>query len=66
MILLTDEETRNAIKKYCDEQEIELPEYLPALEYHFIAQAQLKKVLAEAKVEDMSWKFRRALLEETQ
>ena len=44
-LLLTPGEAREAIKAYCDDQGIEeMPEFLPLLEYHFIAKAQLAKV----------------------
>ena len=55
MVLLTDEEILDA---YATEESIE---FLSGS--RGIAKAQLKKVLDEAKVEDMSWKFRQALKE---
>jgi len=63
MILLTDEEIRDAKASVIASDHMNLKDIAMAVDGAML-KAQLKKVLNEAKVEDMSWKFRQSLFEE--
>lgn len=67
MIRLTDEEISKVRYKYNELYKGGVFEHTMRPNHcELVASAQLKKVLDEAKTEDLSWKFRQALLEETQ